>query len=124
MSTHAQPEAGTTPGEQLERDLQLLMQRHAEFSRRLESILAELHGNLSAAPAAGAPSSQSAPLPANIGKEIARLNDRISRMEEQWDSVTRQLGVNAARVQEILDSRTWKAFTGMGGILLRLVGRR
>ncbi|HEY3443467.1 MAG TPA: hypothetical protein VGK29_22095 [Paludibaculum sp.] len=103
--------------EQLQRDLQLLIQRHAEFSRRLEALMAELPGAAAAAPNAPAQ-------PANTAKEIARLNDRIARMEEQFDALWRQLGVNAARIQEILDSRTWKAFTGMGGILLRLMGRR
>ncbi|MBL0155972.1 MAG: hypothetical protein IPP47_02495 [Bryobacterales bacterium] len=104
--------------EQLQRDLQLLIQRHAEFSRRLEALMAELPGSAAAAP--NAPSA----LPATSAKEIARLNDRIARMEEQFDALWRQLGVNAARIQEILDSRTWKAFTGMGGVLLRLTGRR
>lgn len=99
--------------EQLQRDLQLLIQRHAEFSRRLDALMAELPGGIAAAP--GAPA-----LPSNASKEIARLNDRIARMEEQFDALWRQLGVNSARIQEILDSRIWKVFTGVGGILLRL----
>jgi len=104
--------------EQLQRELRLLIQRHAEFSRRLEALMAEL-------PGAAAPNATNAPaLTAGSAKEIARLNDRIARMEEQFDALWRQLGVNAARIQEILDSRTWKAFTGMGGVLLRLMGRR
>lgn len=101
--------------EQLQRELQLLIQRHAEFSRRLEALMAAL-------PAAAAPGAPA--LPVNASKEIARLNDRIARMEEQFDALWRQLGINAARIQEILDSRTWKAFTGMGGVLLRLTGKR
>jgi phage shock protein A len=108
--------------EQLQRDLQLLLQRHAEFSRRLEALMAQLPAS---AAAPGAPNSSNAPaLQATSAKDIARLNDRIARMEEQFDALWRQLGVNAARIQEILDSRTWKAFTGMGGVLLRLTGRR
>jgi hypothetical protein len=123
MSTHARKEEETATDEQLQRELQLLIQRHAEFSRRLESILTEMQGNPSTAVAPGS-SALPAAVPANISKELARLNDRISHMEEQFDSLWRQLGVNSARIQEILDSRTWKIFTGMGGVVLKLVGRR
>lgn len=111
------------PDEQLQRELQLLVQRHAEFSRRLESILAEVQGSLAASPAI----SKSAPpplVPDLVRRELSQLNDRLARMEEQVDGVTRQLGLNSARIQEILDSRTWKLITATGGILLRLVGRR
>ncbi len=124
MSTHAQKEEGAATGEQLQRELQLLIQRHAEFSRRLESILGELQGSPSATASVAGSSTQPAAVPANIGKELARLNDRISHMEEQFDSLWRQLGVNSSRIQEIIDSRTWKIFTGMGGIVLKLMGRR
>jgi hypothetical protein len=127
MSTHAQNEQGTATADQLQRELQLLIQRHAEFSRRLEAILNELQAQPTAGAAGAAlpgSSTQPAEAPARMGKELARLNDRISHMEEQFDSLWRQLGVNSARIQEILDSRTWKFFTGMGGIVLKLVGRR
>jgi len=117
-----QPEKSTTSDEQLRRDLQLLIQRHAEFSRRLEALLAELPASLAAPPGVAGSATQPSALPVNASKEIARLNDRIARMEEQFDALWRQLGVNAARIQEIIDSRTWRIITGMGGILLKLTG--
>lgn len=124
MSTDAQKEEGSATGEQLQHELQLLLQRHAEFGRRLESVLGELQGSPSANAAVSGSATRPEAVPANISKELARLNDRISHMEEQFDALWRQLGVNSSRIQEILDSRTWKIFTGMGGVVLKLMGRR
>ena len=113
-----------TPDEQLRSELELLVQRHAEFSRRLESILAELQASPFATPVAPESLPSRSLTPADVARELSRLDDRIARMEEQLDAATRQLELNSTRIQEVLDSRIWKIFTGIGGILLRLVGQR
>ena len=119
MSTHPPSEECTAPDDQLRRELELLVQRHAEFSRRLEAILAELEHNPTSV-------STAPPLPvtATAGRELRLLNDRLSHAEEHLDALAHQVELNAGRVQEILESRTWKLFTGMGGVLLKLAGRR
>lgn len=116
MSNHPQAEGCTAPDEQLRRELELLVQRHAEFSRRLESILAVLESG----PSAGVPPTLQS---ANAGKELWLLNDRLSHAEEHLDALARQLEVTTGRLDEVVESRTWKLITGMGGILLKLTGR-
>ncbi len=125
MSPQAQPESSVAPDDQLQRELQLLVQRHAEFTRRLEAVLAELQG-AQPLPAASSQRNPSAPAlaPDGVAKQIAGLHERLSRLETQIDTANHQIGVNTSRIHEILDSRTWRAFTGMGGVLLRLLGRR
>ena len=119
MSTRPPSEECTAPDEQLRRELELLVQRHAEFSRRLEAILAELERNPTPATTASQP-----PVSATAGRELYLLNDRLSHAEEHLDALAHQVELNAGRVQEILESRIWKLFTGMGGVLLKLAGRR
>ena len=116
MSNHPPIEGCTAPDEQLRRELQLLVQRHAEFSRRLETILAALESGHSAASAAP-------PQSASTGRELWLLNDRLSHAEEHLDALARQLEVTTGRLDEVVESRTWKLITGMGGILLKLTGR-
>jgi len=128
MSNPAKPEGDVWPDDQLQRELQLLIQRHAEFSRRLESILSEIQETH--LPHLQEPLSPSLNTESGAA-EIARLNDRLSRLsvrlssfETHLDATNNQIKTNTARLDDILESRTWRLMTGAGGVLLRLLGRR
>lgn len=121
MEAQTNPRENPAPDGELQRELRLLIERHAEFSRRLESILSELEGSAALQTARASDSGPSGQFAAHT---LTYLNQRIARMEAQLDDVTGQSAANSDSIQQILNSRIWKAFTALGAILLRLSGRR
>ena len=108
-------ERGTESIPGLEEQVERLAEKQAELRTKLERCTRSMQG-------LGLGTQDLASIE-ELRAMFRELQEQIREVDERCAAATELAAINHARMQELLESRTWRILTQSGGFLRRILGR-